>query len=601
MMTANASAPSEGKTKQVLEEKLKVHIQREFDLGEKVISLLKQKNDLEAGLQVQLNSKRHLEAQLSEAIAGKQGLEREYSEMQKDLRAQQKSLRQRSRRFSVTEEDSREDLRALHEEIHQLKQQLDLLDNQKVEEHVHLSNTIEELSKKEQHLQQELQKISQQKETAEEELGRTVQRFHDLAGMHDGEKREHEEDIERLQRQQEPLKIRIAHLLDEQQRNERSLQQEIETLKRSKSQLEEKVEQLRQQHPDHDEEAEKELLEVIERQENVIQQLKERAHQRSSMLRAENETLKKEVENMLTEQEKTNWENQMLESSLKSLQHDLAEYLLLKNKFEEAQREKEHFEDAFYRKIQFLEERYTAAGGTDDSMSEEAVHIHHHADTPGVSVSPPPAAAPKKRKPTRRKRQRPVNRDNEKTEKIPSRSWNAIWPKIVLPVGAVLILLLSAVITLQLLKLFKPADIQTTAVDIPVSGYALPDDKFGLRQSDEELSQDEGDFVVSEPDFTNSPVIAEPDKNLQSQPAHAPETGPRITLVTPQPHTTSPPMPVVPAPVMRKPQQVASIVVALPAEGGQRFLPKEQRPFPTLESNVVLRRYHQQRRTSENN
>ena len=593
MMTANASAPSQGKTKQVLEEKLNVHIQREFDLGEKVISLLKQKNDLEAGLHVQLNSKRHLEAQLSEAIAGKQSLEQEYSNMQKDLRAQQKSLRQRSRRFSVTEEDSREDLKALHEEIHQLKQQLDLLDNQKVEEHAHLSNTIEELSNKEQHLQQTLQDISSQKEIAEEELEHTIQRFHDMAGIHDSEQRQHEEDIERLQRQQEPLKIRIAHLLDEQQRNERSLQQEIDTLKRSKRQLEAKVEQLRQQHPNRDEEAEKELLEVIERQENVIQQLKERAHQRSSMLRAENETLKKEVESMLTEQEKTNWENQMLESSLKSLQHDLAEYLLLKNKFEEAQREKEHFEDAFYRKIQFLEERYIATGETADSMGEEAVHIHHRADTPGASEAPPPTA-PGQRKHTLRKRRKPVNRDQEKTEKIPSRSWNAIWPKILLPVGAILILLLSAVITLQILKLFKPADIQTMAVDVPVSGYALPDDKFGLSHSDEELSQDGGDPVAPEPDLTNSPVIAEPEKNVQSPLPHAPETGSRVKLAT-RPDTTSAPGPVVPTQALSTMQQVAGIVVELTSEGGQRFLPKEQRSFPTLENNVILRRYHQQR------
>ena len=597
MMTANASAPSQGKTKQVLEEKLKVHIQREFDLGEKVIALLKQKNDLEAGLQVQLNSKRQLETQLSEAIAGKQSLEQEYSTMQKDLRAQQKSLRQRSRRFSVTEEDSREDLKALHEEIHQLKQQLDLLDNQKVEEHVHLSNTIETLSKKEQHLQQALQEISSQKETAEGELKRTVQRFRDLAGMHNGEKRQHEDEIERLQRQQEPLKIRIAHLLDEQQRNEQSLQQEIETLKRSKSQLEKKVEQLRQQHPDRDEEAEKELLEVIERQENVIQQLKERAHQRSSMLRAENETLKKEVENMLTEQEKTNWENQMLESSLKSLQHDLAEYLLLKNKFEEAQREKQHFEDAFYQKIQFLEERYIAAGESADTMSTEAVHIHHRAETPDQSESSV-GIAPKKRT---FKRRQPIMIDHEKTEKILLRPRNAIWPKILLPVGAILILLLSAVMTVQLLKRFKADKIQTMAVDVPVSGYALPDDKFGLGQSDEKLSPDAGDPTLFGPGIPDSPVIAEPEKNLQSQPVHAPDTGSDTALATPQPDPPPILMPVVPALPAHKTQQVASIVVELPADGQQRFLPKEQQPFPTLENNVVLRRYHRQHRTAMNN
>ena len=37
----------------MLEEKLKVHIQREYDLGEKVIGLLKQKKQLEETLQEQ--------------------------------------------------------------------------------------------------------------------------------------------------------------------------------------------------------------------------------------------------------------------------------------------------------------------------------------------------------------------------------------------------------------------------------------------------------------------------------------------------------------------------------------------------------------------
>ena len=152
-----------------------------------------------------------------------------------------------------------------------------------------------------------------------------------MAESHEKEKAHYEQQIEYLQHKQSDMEIRIAHLLDEQQGNERSLQQEIESLKLSKAELEEKVAEMRQQHPEQRQEAENELLEVIERQESVIQQLKERAHQRSVMLREENETLKKEVEHMQTRQEKIHWGNQMLESSLKSLQHDLAEYLLLKN------------------------------------------------------------------------------------------------------------------------------------------------------------------------------------------------------------------------------------------------------------------------------
>ena len=167
-MTILTSQSKQGKTKQVLEEKLKLHIQREFDLGEKVISLLRQKKALETNLQEQLNTKGALETKLQEAVASKHALEQEYSQIQKDLRTQQKTLRQRSRRFSVTEEDSREDLRTLREEIHRLQEQLELLDIQKVEEHAHLSNKIKKLVKKEHELKHYFQKISHQKGIAEE-------------------------------------------------------------------------------------------------------------------------------------------------------------------------------------------------------------------------------------------------------------------------------------------------------------------------------------------------------------------------------------------------------------------------------------------------
>ncbi len=45
---------------------------------------------------------------------------------------------------------------------------------------------------------------------------------------------------------------------------------------------------------------------------------------------------------MLDSQEKMKWENQMLETSLKGLQTDLAEYMQLQKRFEEVQREKKH-------------------------------------------------------------------------------------------------------------------------------------------------------------------------------------------------------------------------------------------------------------------
>ena len=500
------------------------------------------------------------------------------------MRTQQKTLRQRSRRFSVTEEDSREDLRTLREEIQRLQEQLELLDIQKVEEHAHLSNKIKELVKKEHELKHDLQKISHQKGIAEEELEHTIQEFREMAESHEKEKAHYEQQIEYLQHKQSDMEIRIAHLLDEQQGNERSLQQEIEILKLSKAELEEKVAEMRQQHPEQRQEAENELLEVIERQESVIQQLKERAHQRSVMLREENETLKKEVEHMQTRQEKIHWENQMLESSLKSLQHDLAEYLLLKNKFEEAQREKEHFEDAFYRKIRFLEQQYMAEEG-----SYEPVQTRHH-----INIRLPKERVVRE-EPIEETPVFQATSDTEKTKRIPLRAFWPILPKILIPIGVILAILAVALVTVKLLELKRSSQLSSeTPADMPASAFELPEDKFGLHRALEPgIVQDATDVLPLEPEPTQEHTAVEVQETSHAQPLSAPSSQIQQRVVQNQ----EPKPQQLVASITRQPQKSLDIIVQLSSTERAKFLPKEQQPFPTAENNVVVRRYYEKKHT----
>ena len=121
--------------------------------------------------------------------------------------------------------------------------------------------------------------------------------------------------------------------------------QEVSELKISKTQLEDQLSRMKQQAALVSKEQEADLLRVIEKQQVYIEEFREKAHQRSTILRTENETLRKEMEFMLDSQEKMKWENQMLETSLKGLQADLTEYIQLQKRFEEVQKEKDKDSD----------------------------------------------------------------------------------------------------------------------------------------------------------------------------------------------------------------------------------------------------------------
>ncbi|GAK52615.1 hypothetical protein U14_03867 [Candidatus Moduliflexus flocculans] len=342
-----------------LEEKLKVHIQREYDLGEKVITLLKQKKQLEERLQEQQKAKEQLEQQLADISSVKEDVEQQFLETKTTLQAQQRTLKTRSRMILQEEEQSREKLGELHRQIAELQGELLFLDAQKGEEQQELAKRIVQLQKKEQVQQQKLRKIVEQRDEVEKRLHLIIKKYNRLAGAYKKEKHAHEQQLEALNQEQINRDARIELLRDEQKLNEETLLKEIEALREEKSELEAKLQRHEQENPtpgwSHDEN----LLQVIERQNRYIQELKDKAHQRSTMLRTENETLRAEMEDLASTQEKVKWENQMLENSLKDLQSDLAEYMSLKHKFDAVQREKEKFEKTFQRRLQLFDEQPT--------------------------------------------------------------------------------------------------------------------------------------------------------------------------------------------------------------------------------------------------
>ena len=369
-----------------LEEKLKVHIQREYDLGEKVISLLKQKKQLEERLHEQQQAQGQLEQQLAELSTVKQDVEQQFLETQTTLHAQQRTLKTRSRMILKEEEHSREQLDALHRQIAELQGELLALDAQKSEEQEELGKRIAQLQRKEQAQQQKLRKIVEQRDEVEKRLRLIIKKYNRLAGAYKQEKKAHEEQLDALNQEQINREARIELLRDEQKLNEETLLKEIEALREEKSELEAKLQQQEQENPTpawaHDEN----LLQVIERQNRYIQELKDKAHQRSTMLRAENDTLRVEMEELASAQEKVTWENQMLENSLKDLQSDLAEYMSLKQKFDEVQRKKETFEKTFQRRLRLFEEQPEAE--RDESatfQSDEKTEVIHE-DAPPTTT-----------------------------------------------------------------------------------------------------------------------------------------------------------------------------------------------------------------------
>ena len=368
----------------MLEEKLKVHIQREYDLGEKVIGLLKQKKQLEETLQEQQTAHAKLEGELAEIAAQKNEAEQNFSDAQKSLHEQQRALKSRSRLIQQDEEQSRGTLEQLHRQIDALREELQSMDSQKQTEQAQLAEKIIRLQRKEQAQQQKLHQLVTHRDEIEKRLEFVVKKYKRLALLQKQQKKQHEQQLESLYQEQIHREARIELLRDEQKVNEEALLKEIETLKEEKAALQAKLGQQDESGAPTTWANDENLLQVIERQNQYIQELKDKAHQRSVMLREENDALRKEMDDLASSQDKVKWENHLLETSLKDLQSDLTEYMNLKQKFDAVQREKENFEKTFQRRLRLFEEQQEAAPVKVARELPAATEIIPAAERPGT-------------------------------------------------------------------------------------------------------------------------------------------------------------------------------------------------------------------------
>ena len=368
----------------MLEEKLKVHIQREYDLGEKVIGLLKQKKQLEETLQEQQTAHAKLEGELAEIAAQKNEAEQNFSDAQKSLHEQQRTLKSRSRLIQQDEEQSRGTLEQLHRQIDALREELQSMDSQKQTEQAQLAEKIIRLQRKEQAQQQKLHQLVTHRDEVEKRLAFVVKKYKRLALLQKQQKKQHEQQLESLYQEQIHREARIELLRDEQKVNEEALLKEIETLKEEKAALQAKLGQQDESGAPTTWANDENLLQVIERQNQYIQELKDKAHQRSVMLREENDALRKEMDDLASSQDKVKWENHLLETSLKDLQSDLTEYMNLKQKFDAVQREKENFEKTFQRRLRLFEEQQEAAPVKVARELPAATEIIPAAERPGT-------------------------------------------------------------------------------------------------------------------------------------------------------------------------------------------------------------------------
>ncbi len=585
MMPQNVQAVERQKR---LEEKLKVHIQREYNLGEKVIALLKQKKELEGQLLEQRNAQGHLEQELAEISMAKQDVEQQFLETQTTLQAQQRTLKTRSRMILQDEEHSRETLDELHRQIAELQGELLFLDAQKGEEHTELAERIAALQRKEQVQQQKLRKIVEQRDEVEKRLRLIIKKYNRLAGAYKQEKRTHEQQLEALNQEQIHQEARIELLCDEQKVNEETLQKEIEALREEKSELEAKLQCHEQENPtpawSHDEN----LLQVIERQNRYIEELKDKAHQRSTMLRTENDTLRTEMDDLASAQEKVKWENHMLENSLKDLQSDLAEYMSLKHKFDEVQREKEKFEKTFQRRLRLFDEQPAVE-------HEEVATFRNDEKTEAIQEETESATF------FGRLWQRLFHRKNGFF------GWmNMANPRLLNAVLIVIAILLSVsiiqLIPWQYMQIGKREAMRPAQTTQSVGQNEVQPPHM-LENADTQAQTPPA--VATPPAVRVKPAASAPSKKVaRIKPAVTPSSA-----KTPTPTLTASPKPKRTPPVVKTPgkknavkrpqasaslRQPARIDVSLSQHEAQRaFSPSDE--SPTIHNNSILRRHHQQK------
>ncbi len=571
-----------------LEEKLKTHIQREFTLGEKVISLLKQKKELEGNLREQQQAQLKLEENLQKLGKAKKHVEHKFQQSEKTLQDRQSRLKTRSRIISEDEEHSRETLERLQRTIHGLQTKLKTVDTQKVEERTLLLQKLRKLRQREKLQRQKLEKIVQQRDMIERRLRSVVKKYKQLSHAYHTEKKQHEAQQAQVHEEQISREARIELLRDESQVNEENLLKDIESLKQTKAELEEKLSRVEQKHPGTSWALDADLLQVIEKQNQHIQNLKDKAHQRSTFLRTENDGLREEIEEMSNSQEKVKWENQMLESSLRDLQTDLTEYIQLKNKFEEVQKEKEDFEMLFQRRLRFFEDR-ESGGENGEQIPEGRAETQEAAAETSSQLLEASHEAPRlffKRL-------------------IPTKSrligWlNVSKPKLLL----VVLMLIVVVLSVQVYRLIPWRYLRPASLSETVEPVELPE------MPELDALNIEGKLRTVNPQSLHlrqpaSPASAKRRTSEAAAPIKVPvkkSSSQELSI-----KATPPPQKQSRAPNRKrafersaKPVETAptKIYVQLSSVQAKTFLHQPQIPFPTIENNSILRRHSKQKHAS---
>ena len=570
--------------RRMLEDKLKTHIKREFNLGEKVITLLKQKKQLETSLQKQLQAQESLKQELEVMMKSKKSLEQKFLRTQKKLQNQQNVLQNRSQRIIANEEGSRETLEYLREKIYVLKGLLKTVDKQKVAEQTRLLKEIQSLRQKETSLSQELPQISHQRDRVEKQLQDTTKKFQKLSHEHQEQTKHSEQQIKSLLATQLNLESTIELLFDEQKINEDRLRQEVQSLQISKAQLEKKIRHLEQKNAQTSWDLDADLLQVIEKQEHFIRDLKEKAHKRSTLLKTKNESLKKKIEKMSSSQEKVRWENQMLESSFKGLQADLAEYIQLKKKFESAQQEQEHFEEIFHRRIRFLEDRHAEDSNQEAETNKRLSNLKKRIE----------------KQQTEKEQTTPAgNHVRSFSPSMKSRllNWLSASSGMFLNTAVILIVAVSSIAIYRLMPW------EYIQLEPPFSEKQLI---VGRSEEIPEINILEGDefFVnVGEENYGENGIISSsrtqeetPQASEKSQSGKSVEESlhSEILLLSKTTEVVNT-LPTQKVKSRKAPKRPIDIVVQLSPEQANRFPLQNQEPFPTIENNSILRRHYEQK------
>jgi hypothetical protein len=265
------------------------------------------------------------------------------------------------------------------------------------------------------------------------------------------------------------------------------------------------------------------------------------------------------------------------------------EYIQLKNQFEQAQHNKEHFEDALYKKITFFEERYIEPQTTQQAPPPNQFQKDNRAYEQPLQSEP--SLRPKS----------PGSNEEQKASK-PSRAvWGGLVTKFVLAAA----ILCALILAIAAYKQFPSYTVQTQSASvvltlpeglfeqaIPAGMEVFP--AFGNAEQNQEQREDTQPSTIPAKKPA-APVKKPARKTVKPVPTLAPKADTSDKVKTSK--VEEPPTKETGKPKKNQakpPERPVEIVVQLPQLSG-RLLPEASSSFPTLENNIVLRRHYEQK------